>query len=100
MQRPNKRPHDSEESHDTALVPYPASSLSIAQAEALHESTLAKRRKTGEDTALGRGPGHTFDRSIACDNARVQNGDTYNISYHGAAEFELKVAELEAKEGP
>jgi len=46
-----------------------------------------KRQKTIEDPALvDRGPGHTYDRSVACDNARVQYGDTYNVSYHRAAE--------------
>jgi hypothetical protein len=90
MQRPNKRPHDNEEPHDTALIPYQASSSSVARAEALFETTLTKRRKTAEDQVVAEGSGHTFDRLIACDNARVQNGDTYNISYHRAAEPEYK----------
>jgi hypothetical protein len=90
MQRPNKRPHDSEEPHDTVLIPYQASSSSVARAEALFETALTKRQKTAEDQVVAGGPGHTFDRIVACDNARVQNGDTYNISYHGAAESEPK----------
>jgi ankyrin repeat protein len=82
MQRPNKRPHDSDEAHDAAaLVLYPTSSTSVARAEALSEPALTKRQKTSENTAVDRGPGHTFDRGIACDNARVQYGDTYNYSY-------------------
>jgi hypothetical protein len=90
MQRLNKRPHDSEEPHDTALIPYQASSSSVARAEALLETALTKRHKTGEDQVVAGGRGHTFDRIIACDNARVQNGDTYNISYHRVAEPESK----------
>jgi hypothetical protein len=92
MQRPDKRSHDSEEPHDTALIPRPTSSLSVARAEALSEAlsgtAVTKRQKVDEDTVVGRGPGHTFDRSVACDNARVQYGDTYNVSYHRAAEPE------------
>ena len=87
MQRPNKRPYDSEETHDTALVPCSTFSPSIARAEALSEAALTKRQKTDENP---RGTGHTFDRSIACDNARVQYGDTYNVTYHRAAEPESK----------
>jgi hypothetical protein len=90
MQRPNKHPHDTEEPQGDASISYPVPSPSVVRAEALYESSLAKRQKTGEDIAVGRGPGHTFDRIIACDNARVQNGDTYNISYHGAADPKLK----------
>lgn len=86
MQRPNKRPHDSDEPDDTALIPYSASSSSVIRAEALSKIALTKRQKTDEKPLVGRGPGHTFDRSIACDNARVQYGDTYNVSYHPAAE--------------
>jgi hypothetical protein len=90
MQRPNKRPHDSEEPHDTTLIAYPASSSSVARAEALFEIASTKRQRTDEDTAVARGTGHTFDRSIACDNARVQYGDTYNVSYNRATEPESK----------
>lgn len=86
MQRPNKHPHDSDEPDDTALIPYSASSSSVIRAEALSETALTKRQKTDQEPLAGRGPGHTFDRSIACDNARVQYGDTYNVSYHQAAE--------------
>jgi hypothetical protein len=128
MQRPNKRPHESEEPQDTAYIPYPASLATIGRAEALSETSLTKRQKTDDNPVVGRdlghtfdrssalsssvaraealsepaspqqrhtdenprGPGHTYDRSIACDNARVQYGDTYNVSYHRAADPELK----------
>ena len=87
MQRPGKRPHDSDEPHDAAVIRYPAPSSSVARAEALSETALTKRQKTDENPAVARGPGHTFDRSIACDNSRVQYGDTYNV-YHRAPEPE------------
>jgi hypothetical protein len=90
MQRSSKRPHDSEVTHDTALVPYQASSSSVARAEGLFETAVTKRQKTAEDPLVVGDSGHTFDRIIACDNARVQNGDTYNISYHGPTEPEPK----------
>jgi hypothetical protein len=128
MQRPNKRPHDSDETHDPALVPYPTSSLSVARDDALSEATPTKQPKTDENPVVGRdlghtfdrsvalsssvaraevlselsstqqrntdenprGPGHRYDRSIACDNARVQYGDTYNISYHRTTNSEIK----------
>lgn len=91
MQRPNKRPHDSIEPCDKAIIPLPTTSSSVVRAETPSETALTKRQKTDENPLVDQGgSGHTFDRIIACDNARVQNGNTYNISYHGAADPEPK----------
>ena len=89
MQRPSEGLHDSAESHEVALTAYSASASSVVRAEALFKATLAKGQETTKDPAPARSPGHTFDRIVACDNARLQNGDVYNI-YHRAAEPERK----------
>ena len=90
MQRSNTRFYDSEEPLDTALVPRPVPSSSVARAKLVSEAALTKRQEPDEQLVVARGPGHTFDRSIACDNARVQNGDTYNVSYYQGAGPEHK----------
>jgi len=90
MQRLSNRPHDTEELPDTTLITRPTSSSYVARVEALSETTLSKQQKTIEDSSRSRGPGHTYDGTIARDNARVQYGDTYNVSYHRGGEPEGK----------